>query len=219
MFSMDEFVTYADADYVKDHVVAAIINTKRNESLLENVPHTDMEDLSIIYKVLIKKESDGVMTITIRNEHMLMWNITLEELHESAMKNMAEQMPVTVQTMNEVMREMMSDLPSEMLEAAFPEDAPENMMYVISNESRVNGAINGFSKDVLSELAEKVGSDLFILPSSIHEVIAISVKDKDPKDMTAMVQEVNAGQVAPEEQLSDHVYVFDAVTKEIRMAS
>ena len=75
-----------------------------------------------------------------------------------------------------------------------------------------------FYGNALEELSETIGSDLYILPSSVHECIAVSTELGDPETLAEMVQEVNGSQVAPEEQLSDHVYHYDANTKEITLA-
>lgn len=55
--------------------------------------------------------------------------------------------------------------------------------YVISNNKGINGAVSMLYEDGLHDLAEKLGSDLYIMPSSIHEVIAVST-DKAVKRIT-----------------------------------
>ncbi len=75
-----------------------------------------------------------------------------------------------------------------------------------------------FYEDALSGLAEQMGTDLFILPSSVHEIIAVSTDMGDPESLAQMVQDVNGGQVSPEEQLSDHVYRYDAAARNISLA-
>jgi hypothetical protein len=42
---------------------------------------------------------------------------------------------------------------------------------VISNEKGINGAASMLYENELHELAESLESDLYILPSSVHEVI------------------------------------------------
>lgn len=211
---------YKDVNYVKDRIIMMAVNREKNAELLNNVPHTNHEDLALIYKVLVSNEVDGTATITIRNDHLGLWNMTTEEIHELAMKNTRELLPVTVQSMNEVMREMFSKdgMDEEMMDAMFQDLAADLQMYVITNTSRVNGAASIFYEDVLTALAEKVGSDLYILPSSIHECIAVSCKVDTPEAMAAMVSEINEGQVLKEEQLSDHVYYFNAQEKTLTLA-
>ena len=42
--------------------------------------------------------------------------------------------------------------------------------------------------------------------------------EMDRRDLEAMVQDVNAGEVLPEERLSDHVYMYDSREKELVLA-
>ena len=220
----EEFATigkdFQNFDFVKDKIIMVAVNAERNKALLDSAPHVRKEDLALIYKVMIGNNTDGMATITIRNEHMAMWGVTTETIHELAMENTKEILPVTVQSMNEVMREMFSKdgMPDEMAETMFTDMPANQQMYVISNTARVNGAASMFYEDALSGLAEKVGTDLFILPSSVHECIAVSTDLGTPESLAQMVQEVNGSQVCAEEQLSDHVYRFDAKAKTISLA-
>ena len=211
---------YSNYDAVKGKIVMAVVNTAKNRELLSQVPHTEREDLSLIYKVVVGTGADGIGSITIRNEHMEQWGVTVDEIHEMAMKNTKEILPVTVQTMTEVMREMFGSdgMPEEMAEMMFSDMPLNQQMFIISNKSKVNGAASMFYEDTLSELADKIGTSLYILPSSVHEVIAVSTDMGTPEALAGMVREVNGGQVAPEEQLSDHVYKFDAKAKIISLA-
>ncbi len=211
---------FQDFDYVKDRVVMAVVNAEKNQELLSDVPFQPREDLAIIYKVMTAGNSEGIATITIHNSHMEFWDTTVEQLHEFAVENTKTLLPITTQSMTEVMREMFAEdgMPEEMLESMFAEAPVNERMYVISNQQRVNGAVGMFDEHALSELAKQVGTDLFILPSSVHECIAVSTEMGTPETLAEMVQEINGTQVAIEEQLSDHVYRFDAKAKTISLA-
>ena len=168
-----------------------------------------------------ESSADGVATITIKEEHMAVWGVTVEDLHSLAMKNSQEKLPAKVQSMNDIMLEMLGrdGLPEEVVEAMIMNMPPENQMYVISNSNSVNGASAIFYSDALAELSDRLGGvDLFVLPSSVHEVIAVSTDMGTPEMLAQMVQEVNGTQVSLEEQLSDHVYKFDAKTRELALA-
>lgn len=220
----DEFASigkdFQNFDFVQDKIIMVAVNAERNRDLLASAPHMNREDLALIYKVMLGNNLDGMATVTIKNEHMAMWGVTAETIHELAMKNTKEILPITVQSMNEVMREMYSKdgMPDEIAEAMFADMPANQQMYVISNTAKVNGAASMFYEDALSGLAEKVGTDLFILPSSVHECIAVSTDMGTPESLAEMVQEVNGTQVATEEQLSDHVYRYDAKAKTISLA-
>lgn len=65
----------------------------------------------------------------------------------------------------------------------------------------------------LEKLSHQMNSKLYLMPSSIHAWIAISTKCGDVKELSKMVSMVNSTQVAEEDRLSDHIYLFDAETK------
>ena len=196
---------FKDAQFIKDHVVMAIVNAEKNAQMLQDTPHKMTEDLAIIYKVYLGGGADGIGTITIKNEHMKQWDISLDELHACAMENSKTIMPAKVQDMGSVLAEMMGGMPEDMM----PMVAEDKMMYVISNKQKVNGAASIIYSDALEKLSEKLGTDLYILPSANFGT---------PEELAQMVREVNATQVSHEEQLSDHVYKFDAKTKTLSLA-
>ena len=211
---------FQNFDAIKDKIVMVAVNTERNAKLLSEVPHKEKEDLSLIYKVFLGKDFDRIASITIRNEHMDYWNVNVDQLHELAMVNTREILPITVKSMNEVMREIFEKdgMNQNMMNAMFEDMPDDKQMYIISNKANVNGAASMFYEDALSGLAEKLGTDLYILPSSVNEVIAVSSKLGTPEELSNMVREVNDSEVALEEQLSDHVYKFEAATKKLFLA-
>ena len=91
-------------------------------------------------------------------------------------------------------------------------------MYILTNETKLNGAACILYENVLYDFAQKLGEDLYILPSSVHEVILLpklSVFEKD--ELVNMVREVNTEGVAAEEVLSDHVYEYNRTQRLITM--
>ena len=211
---------FQNFDFVKDKIVMVAVNAERNAKLLSQVPHQNREDLALIYKVMLGSNEEGMASITIRNEHMNFWLVTTDEIHELAMANTKEILPISVMSMNEIMREMFAKdgMPEDIAQLMFEEMPANQQMYVISNKAKVNGAASMFYEDALSNLSEKLGTDLYILPSSVHEVIAVSTDMGTPESLSEMVREVNGTQVSAEEQLSDHVYRFDAASKKLSLA-
>ena len=213
---------FMNFDYIKERVVVVLVNTEKNRELLENTPHIEYEDLSFIYKVLVDDSVEaGMSTITIKEQHLEYWGVNVNDLHEYAMKNSEELLPASVRNLTDLMVEMMGrdGMPEEVIEQMIGDIPPENQMYVITNKSNVNGAAAMFYTDTLSKLSEKLGGDdLYILPSSVHEVIAVSTQMGTPEMLAEMVQEVNGNEVSMEEQLSDHVYKYDAKTKDLTLA-
>ena len=76
-----------------------------------------------------------------------------------------------------------------------------------------------YKRLVLEEIGQKTGSDFFILPSSIHEVLLLpDTGREDSKGLKKVISEVNRTQVAPEEVLSDTLYRYDREEKRVVIA-
>lgn len=204
-----------DKDFVESHVIVAVVNAEKNAAMLKKVPHRMVEDLAVIYKLYLGSAMNSISTITVRNDFLKRWGITPDELHEHAMKNSNKLMPARVRDMESILRAGFGDLESLDLDPL----GGINTMYVITNAQKVDGAASIIYSDALERTAEMVGTDLYILPSSIHETIAISADCcGTPEELAEMVKEINTYQVDQEEQLSDHVYKYDAQTKTLSLA-
>ena len=92
-------------------------------------------------------------------------------------------------------------------------------MYVVTNKSGINGASSMLYEDKLFELATKLDSDLYIMPSSIHETICVSTSMGNPEELAAMVAEVNMTNVELNERLSNQVYFYDKDLRKLTMAT
>lgn len=74
-------------------------------------------------------------------------------------------------------------------------------------------------KGILKDFADHMESNLYILPSSIHEVILLLEEDTDDvNDLFRMVEETNRTVVDQEEVLSDSVYYYDREKDKITIA-
>lgn len=213
-----------DIGPIKEKIVCKLINEEANQQFLQDKPYFKLEDLAVVYQILMDKTGEGTATITITDNLMDGYGITLEELHDQALQNMDTLQPHSFKGMNETVAEMIAvdiardqnigmDEAKEMAMQMMP-NIPDTM-YVLTNDTKVNGAAAILNDDIRQEIAEKVG-EFYMLPSSIHETLIIP-KDAGMgfKELEQMVQEVNQTQVAPGERLSDHVYEYDAKEHEL----
>ena len=210
-----------DFDQVKDHVICKLINDEMNQDYLADKPHTAVEDLAVMYAVDLGGDKDGRMTAPITNDLMERYGVSTEELHDIAMYNLSESQ-IEFKSMRDVMVEMMfpdglrEDDPRALM---LPPEEETPSMYVLSNSEKINGASAILDSKTMEDISEKLGGDFVVLPSSIHEVIILPVdEDTDRKTLESMVQTINAGEVSPEERLSDHVYMYDSQEKELVLA-
>jgi len=148
---------------------------------------------------------------------MELWKTTWEELDRYATEQTEKQNPSYIFDM--------VDMATEMLEKAVDVELPDfeiphGQMYVITNQERYFGAAVLLYKDVFKNFATEKEEDLYILPSSTHEVIVIPAslaQYQGIKGLKEMVKEVNSTHVEPEEFLSDNIYFYDRQTDSIKI--
>lgn len=214
-----------DFSAVDKNIFFTLVNAEQNRELLENVPHREFEDLAIIYRWNVGGTNDGLYTNIINNQFAEQMGKSEQELYDLAKANTKELFPSTIRNMNEVICEMMfgSDGLDKEMEAEFKdmmtEMPDERAMYVISNKANIFGAASMLYEENLEALSEKLGSSLYILPSSVHECIAISENFGNPDELAQMVYEINMDQVNLDERLSNQVYRYDKDAKTLRLAT
>ena len=210
-----------NAECAKDKIVFQLINTEQNKEMLANMPHREFKDLSVIYRMVVKIDGEGIASTPVHNGLADTLGFTEEQLFKLAAENTKRLLPPVVKSMNDVMREifMKDGMPPEIADMMLGEMPPEQQMYVISNNKGINGAVSMLYEDGLHDLAEKLGSDLYIMPSSIHEVIAVSTDLGNPNELAAMVAEINMDQVALDERLSNQVYHYDKDLRKVTLAT
>ncbi len=155
----------------RERIVMMLINTEQNRQLLEDHPHRVFNDLSVVYRVIVDKNEKGIQSAMVHHGLAERLGMGEEDLFRAAVENTKRLFPPTVRSMNEVMKEIFLNdgMPEEMVSLVIEDIAPENMLYVISNEDKVNGAVSMLYEEELHKLSEQLGSDLYIMPSSIHE--------------------------------------------------
>lgn len=202
---------FTDYEKVKDHVIFKLINYERNRELLSKVPHYRFLDLAIVFSCLVNADADGCATILIYNHHLSFWDITKDDLYALSMTNTPKLLSYDLKNMTDVLSELLAGADCNDPLDAFP-------MYVLSNQSKLNGSGCILYHDLLHNFAKQLDSDLYILPSSVHEVLLIPASNgESSSELSAMVREVNATQLSNEEILSDHVYYYSRETGQLTM--
>lgn len=202
-------------DTIKDKIVYKVVNYRSNEKLLEQVPHKRILDLAVVFYCLLDNEYGRSATALIYNNNLKNWNVTIDDVYKAALKNTPDLLHSKISSMAALFEKCGVNVDGEEVDL---KDYVPSDMYVLTNESKLNGAACILYENVLYDFAQKLGADLYILPSSVHEVILLpklSVFEKD--ELVNMVKEVNTEGVAADEVLSDHVYEYNRTERLITM--
>lgn len=198
-----------DYDQLKETLSIQVVPTASNAEMLENIPHKEMEDLSMVYRFVVGQDESGMQTILVTNKLLEQYGISEDQLHADAMENAPVFKPVQIRSMTEVLAEMMGqDFAEDM---GLPTPDVGDMMYVASTPGGNFGAGVITYPEFMDQASEKVGGDFYVLPSSVHEVLIVPDRgERSCAELESMVRDVNATQVEVEDRLSDKVYHYDS---------
>ncbi|NBH12649.1 hypothetical protein D3Z36_00225 [Lachnospiraceae bacterium] len=197
-------------DQVSPRIVYKLIHYEKNRELLNEIPHFPYLDLAIVFYCLVPETPYENASILIYNHHLLYWNISADDLLQLARKNTPFLLPWRCSSLAEVIFPALSFFPDYRQPISQTVLKEESIpMFVLTNSQQYFGAACILYPQALSEISRNLRDDLYILPSSIHEVILIPVSlAGNPLELSQIVQEVNLTEVAPDEVLSDSVYYY-----------
>ena len=194
-----------------ERIIPVLIPSEGNEALLRTVPHVPFENLQIIFK-LNAPEIKGGCTANVTYEYMDQNGWTEKKLLEIALKN-------------EKFKENILLIPFDFYALGRPAYARDDdlscfseltvPMVTVTNIYRRFGTAAILDKEVMAKIAEAFGEDLYIIPDSIHDCVVVP-KSEYPE---AELEECSPGKERKvphsEDWLSDDLYYFDRLTREI----
>ncbi len=178
-------------------VAYRMMNRDANAELLKRIPHICILDLAAAYCCTLRLDNGCCSGMLITHESCQYYGIRAEELDAAARRNTEAGGFITRKS-------------SEILELPEEIRPVPDLMYVLTNQAALYGAAIILYEEYFLSLAEQTGGDLYILPGSIHELIAVPVTDGDLAGLQDIVKEVNGKEeaISPHEVLSDNVYRY-----------
>lgn len=163
----------------------------------------DFLDLAVYYYMLAES-NDLIGAVWITEGQRNEWGVSADTLHAQAVENMKK-----------VRREI-----GELGEAIGEEPMP-NGFHFLTNAHAFYGAAALLDEGRVSAFAAQKGADLYILPSSVHEVLLLpTLKDGreiDAESVNRIVRDCNRMAVIPEDRLANHIYRYSRETDEIQI--
>lgn len=182
--AMAECMDVKGEDLGDDKIIMMLVNRENNKKMLETMPHRDYMDLAIIYRVIMPLPDGSFNLASITDDMAERMEKDEEELFRLAVVNTQKILPPRRENVGEC-------------------------VYVVTNEKRLIGAAVMLYDEQLKELADIAESDLYIVPSSIHEVMTVPVYDADPDHLSEIIRDANKTILKETDVLSNSVYYYD----------
>ena len=202
-----------DYEKMKDKLQMRICDKEWNTDRLEDKAFTEHGDFAAYYAVNLEENREGISSIPVTVSLMNEWGVSVEQIQADAM--MADRnRGVVLMNMNEIIKSMIfGEEPENLLNEKLDIETMREPMFCLTNAQKMNGASLLLQEDIRKQIGECLGSDYFVLPSSIHEVLILPDNGLfEVPELNAMVKEVNGTQVERQEQLSDKVQFCDGKT-------
>lgn len=193
-----------------ENIVPVLLPREGNGEMLQTIPHIPFENLEIIFKYNIPE----VGMATVNNKFMESKGLTPENLLDVAISNSAYKNKITITPIGVVIEGIKENLGMEATRRT--DNVP---LLVIANESNMYGAAAILDVETMQKVTELCGEEVYIIPSSLHECLAIGKSKIDIEELRETVRDINMSVLEPEEWLSDDVYQYDSTTRKISLVS
>ena len=187
----------------KKSLFVKLVNTERNESLVEQSISKEFLDLSAVVRVVLKMDKEGMASMALSKGDAEILGMTEEEIYAAALANTLRLFPPKLMNLGRYVEMSIG------VELPLGED--EVTTYILTNQKEVDGAVYFMSPEVVGAIAEALEDDLYILPSSVNEVLLVRASElEDGVDkLKEMVRDANETVVAEKDILSYNVYHYD----------
>lgn len=201
------FEISADYSKLKNSLQLRVVNKDDNnlKFLQKGIYRFNDVGAEIVYLEL-KRGEDYNTSYRVTADMLELYGLTEEEVFSDAIENTQKKNPIIINGIYETICEIIGE------DATQDKDRQNDDIYVISNKEKLFGAAVLSYPDSLKLIRETVGEKFYILPSSIHEVLAVS-QDTVPLgaiELREMVREINRTEVEPQDILSNEVFEYDA---------
>lgn len=203
-------------------VFYSLINYEKNKEFLMDVPNLRFLDMAIILYMGVTSENDKYSSGIITNRLMEFWNTDFLELYEKAKYNSVTKQPAIIMTLEDTIRNRIKKLINIIPEDSFSLEESDDFLslilsentnsiplYVVTNSVHRYGAACMLYPDILYNMSKELGSDLFIIPASIHDIILVpAISEIDGNKLQEIVNEVSGQEIEGDDWLSEKLYVF-----------
>lgn len=177
--------------------IVSLMNTARNRERLDTAVHKEFFDMSIVYHQFLPEfvplPGERYSTALVSVDMFQKSGVTLEKLHDTALKVMKQEFPAELK--------------------------PDNgIFYVATNYLKQFGSAAMLDMEFMEETAERLGESFYIVPC-LRDIIQIAAESSiEAEKLYELFTDWNV-RLKEYEVLSDHIYLYNRKKKQIEIVN
>ena len=196
-------------EYILSTVQPVLLNTSHLDAFNRNgYVLKVLRNFIVIFYIPVNNNDGSMASIKINNILLHFFDISLEELYSHAIRNIGTY--EVLYPLDDAIAHILNYCKAAENNTESDVDTLSKV-YVLSNTDNTDGAAVILNRDVLSRVHEIFnGHPYYLLPSSIHEMLAVDSYKASAKELQDIVISVNHDVVQPDEYLSDLILYCDS---------
>jgi len=205
-------------DKIKDLLIIRPINYPTHKDTIDDSIYQVIGDIALVAYILIDKRDNCITSTMVKRDFATIWGIVPSQIMADAFSNCFSQDPARLLDIHRCMFDC--TYAGDDIFATDTTISPSPFGNCLSTNSRTNGAVSAFYPDVLPRLSALMDDDLYLVFTSVHEVMVHPVgSGVTPSDLKNVL-EATMEEATPESDiLSHHIYRFDATDKSLSVVA
>ena len=168
---VDWFLNYATAS---ERLCYMLVSQSLNEEYLRDKPYIPYLDMAIVFYAPVTHGNLTIGTVTVTNQHIENWGVTVDDLMTAAHHNSCWAFPERLIPIDDIINMLKAQDYDKSL-TPLPADMMLQGTYVVTNSRMYMGASVVLYDGFLERAYNKIGAEYYVIFSSIHEALLIPV--------------------------------------------
>lgn len=204
----------ADYALVKNDLFIRLLNYERNKNDLRYAVYRCIGDIAMVLYMKVGEENGCITSMKIRRDYVEKWGQDENYVFEEALKNTRVLAPPRVYRWEQLIFDenyQGDDFMSENAGSYLCKGAVGNC---ISTLAKTNGAVAIFFPGVAEYISECLGHDLYLVFTSIHEVMVHNAENVRPEELEDVLRETIKEATPESDYLTSSIYYYSRRRKE-----
>lgn len=202
----------SDYERVKKHLFIRL-SSRENAGPHSDLIRREVCDLALTCHIDMGHIEGGRANFPVRTGLLELLGVPAERIMDDAIANSPLIRPAEIISVDQMLMHLAGMDPGIPLEE---QRRCQPDLYAVTVKDMYGGAAAVFYPGVLKQLALRLGGDLLLIPSSIHEFLACRDDGRIGwEGLGELIREINQTEVVKRDRLSDHPYRYELETDRI----